>query len=71
MGFSDAALGSAIGRADGNIYEALWAYATRSPLNQPAFVQRVFKEQLSTILDKKYLEEGARTQRAGPVRAKL
>jgi hypothetical protein len=71
MGFSDEVLGSAIGRADGNIYEALWEYAKASPLNQPSFVQRVFDTQLSTILDRKFLEEGTRTQRAGPVRAKL
>jgi hypothetical protein len=52
-------------------YEALWEYAKASPLNKPAFVQRVFDTQLSTILDKEFLKAGAKAQHAGPGRAKL
>ncbi len=56
---------------DGNVYEALFAYAKASPLNDPAFVRRVRDTQLWNQLDREFLKKGAATQRAGPVRSKL
>jgi len=70
FGFSDNSLQSALGRYDGNVYEALYDYAKKSPLNEPAYIEEFHREHLSKVLDKEYLAQSKRRQRADPV-AKL
>jgi hypothetical protein len=67
FGFSDAVLQSTIGRADGGAYEALYATALRSPLNDPRFQQQLWREHLSGVVDLDMLREGERTQTGGAV----
>lgn len=69
--FSDNELQSAIGRADGNVYEALYDYAKKSPFSQPEYVQSVFADHLKDAIDRDYLREGRSKQRAGPPPSKL
>lgn len=67
FGFADRDLNSAIGRSDGNVYEALFAYAKANPLNKDAFVKRMWETCLKGTLDLKFLAEGKKTQRAAPL----
>lgn len=60
---TDTELKSAIGRYDGNVYEAIYAEARLSPLN--AGPRMVGWEHLERVVDKDFLREGARLQRAG------
>lgn len=71
FGFKDEELHSAIGRYDGNVYEALFDYARKSPLNSEAFVHRMWETCLKGQVDAKFLAEGRAKQRAGPVTSKL
>jgi hypothetical protein len=69
FGFTDETLNSAIGREDGNVYEALFAYAKSSPLNSDAFITRLRDSLLSKVLDTKFLQDGCKTQRIGAPKA--
>jgi acyl-CoA oxidase len=63
FGFSDNSLQSAIGRYDGNVYEALLDYARKSPLNEEAYIQEFWNEHLKDVLDRDYLKKNKSTQR--------
>eukprot|EP00937_MAST-01D_sp_MAST-1D-sp2_P001966 g1966.t1 len=56
FGFTDYALGSTLGRHDGNVYEAIYNEARLSPLNQSKTM--VGWERLRPILDTDFLREG-------------
>lgn len=62
FGFDDYQLQSTLGRYDGNVYEAIYNEAKRSPLNQTS--KMVGWEHLGEIFDKDFLREGMKTQRA-------
>lgn len=53
--YADRVLGSTIGRFDGNVYEALYESALRSPLNQIDPFEG-YHEYLSPHLDKEMLK---------------
>jgi len=55
--FADNSLGSTIGRSDGNVYEALYSVALRSPLNQTDPFDG-YKEYLQPYLDLDFLKKG-------------
>lgn len=61
FGFPNPA-GSTLGRQDGNVYEAIYATARKSPLNQSP--RMVGWEHLGPMLDLDFLREGMRTQHA-------
>jgi len=63
FGFSDNSLQSAIGRYDGNVYEALFDYAKKSPLNEESYIQEFWNEHLKDVLDREYLKKNKSTQR--------
>ena len=56
FGFTDYSLGSTIGRADGNVYEAIYNEARLSPLNQTRTM--VGWDRLRDIFDLQFLREG-------------
>jgi hypothetical protein len=61
--WSDRQLESLIALKSDDIYEALFDWSRRSPLNKPEYVERIHREVLSKFLDKEYLAKGnARTQ---------
>jgi len=63
LGYSDAQLGhSTLGREDGQVYEAIYDAARRSPLNG---TRMVGWDVLSPVVDMEFLRAGARTQRQG------
>lgn len=62
FGFSDAELKSTLGRYDGNVYEAIYEQAKRSPLNQSS--RMVGWEKFEKHLDLDILREGMRKQHA-------
>jgi len=49
FGFSDFALGSALGRADGRVYEALLAWAKEEPMNTEHSVTPAFEADLKPM----------------------
>lgn len=63
FGNSNAQLGSTLGRYDGDVYEAIYEEAKKSPLNQSAVM--IGWEDLSPNLDLDFLKEGKKTQHAG------
>jgi len=63
FGFSDNTLQSAIGRYDGNVYEALYDYAQKSPVNAPEYIEEFWNEHLKNVLDRDYLAKGKKVQR--------
>mmetsp|Transcript_75116 Transcript_75116/g.195752 ORF Transcript_75116/g.195752 Transcript_75116/m.195752 type:complete len:699 (-) Transcript_75116:219-2315(-) len=63
FGCSEDELKSTLGRHDGNVYEAIYNEAKLSPLN--ATPRMVGWEHLERVVDKDFLREGMRTQRAG------
>lgn len=69
FGFDDYQLQSTLGRADGNVYEAIYGEALLSPLNQTP--KMVGWEHLETIFDKDFLRAGMSKQRAGKNASKL
>jgi len=71
FGFTDSALGSAVGRYDGNVYEALYEYARNNPLNQDEYIQEVWRDSLSKVIDPEYLKQTRAEQRVGPISSKL
>merc|ERR1712072_919133 len=60
---SDHNLKSTLGRFDGNVYEAIYEEAGRSPLNRSE--KMVGWEHIGRVVDKDFLREGMKTQRAG------
>jgi acyl-CoA oxidase len=62
FGWDDNQLGSAIGRFDGNVYEAIYEMARSSPLNQSPKMEGW--DDFSTVLDLDFIREGMKTQRA-------
>ena len=60
--FDDDQLKSTLGRYDGNVYEAIYEEALKSPLNQSP--KMVGWESLSKVLDLDFIREGI-GQRAG------
>ena len=58
-GISDRQLGSCIARSDGKIYEAVYAWAQRSPLNRPAYVEQLHKETIGKHVNRDLLRQGA------------
>jgi acyl-CoA oxidase len=71
FGWKDSSLLSALGRYDGNVYEALYEYARQNPMNKEEYIDEVWREQLSKVLDKEYLKKGKEEQRVGPIVSKL
>jgi len=63
FGFPDSTLKSTLGRRDGNVYEAIYEAAKRSPLNQSN--RMVGWENLSTVIDLDFLRQGMAEQRQG------
>lgn len=66
--FSDAALESALGRRDGNVYETLYNWASQTPLNQKAAKEGGVDVEGYTKHVKKVLEGGVNTE---PMRSRL
>ena len=56
--FSDGTLNSALGKHDGNVYEALYASAKANPINQKVVFDGF--EHLQTVLDKDFIKEHAK-----------
>jgi acyl-CoA oxidase len=56
--WSDRQLESLIALKSDDIYEALFDWSKRSPLNKPEYVERIHKEVLSKFLNKEYLAKG-------------
>jgi len=69
FGWSDSELKSTLGRYDGNVYEAIYGEAKKSPLNENP--KMLGWEHLQPILDIEFLREGMKLQRAGLRSAKL
>jgi len=67
----DRVLQSALGRYDGNVYEALYWCAKNSPLNEPQYIETLWSTQLSKVLNAEYIKRSAQTQRAGAIASKL
>lgn len=65
--FPDKELKSTIGRFDGNVYEAIYEEAKKSPLNKPAVM--VGWDDYSKILDMDFIRRGMKEQRADPAAA--
>jgi len=65
LGYSDRALGSTLGRYDGNVYEAIYEQAKKNPLNVEGSAM-VGWEHFREVLDLDFLREGMEIQRAGP-----
>lgn len=61
---SDEQLGSTLGRYNGDVYEAIYDEAKKSPLNQAKVM--IGWEDFSPNLDLDFLREGKKTQHAGP-----
>lgn len=65
LGHSDKGLGhSTLGRYDGNVYEAIYARAKLSPLNNREGGRMLGWEHFAKVLDLDFLREGMKTQRA-------
>lgn len=64
--FSNSQLRSTLGRYDGDVYEAIYDEAKKSPLNRSEVM--LGWEDLSQHLDLTFLREGMKTQRAGDAR---
>lgn len=64
FGASNEQLGSTLGRYDGDVYEAIYEEAKKSPLNQSEVM--LGWEDFSPNLDLDFLREGKKTQHAGP-----
>ena len=71
FGWLDPQLQSAIGRADGNVYEAIYGEAKRCPLNTTAGGVMLGWEKLAPVLDLDFLRAGMKTQRVAPPGARL
>jgi len=65
FGMADSHLKSSIGRYDGNVYEAVYAEARRSPLNQSPKMQGW--DRFAEVLDLDFLREGMAEQRQGMI----
>lgn len=55
---SERIIHSCIARPTDDIYEALYDWSRRSPLNRPEYVERVHKEAMAKYLNKEYLKKG-------------
>jgi len=64
FGNSDVQLGSTLGRYDGDVYEAIYEEAKKSPLNQAEVM--LGWEDFSPNLDLDFLRDGKKVQHAGP-----
>ena len=64
--WSDRQLDSLIALKSDDIYEALFDWSKRSPLNKPEYVERIHKEVLSPFLNKEYLRKGSNSSGAAP-----
>jgi acyl-CoA oxidase len=64
FGFADSSLKSTVGRYDGNVYEAIYEEAKRSPLNTAESM--VGWEKLKPMLDMDFIRENSKTQRHVP-----
>ena len=58
-GISDRQLDSCIARSDGKTDEAVYAWAQRSPLNRPAYVEHLPKETIGKPINRDLLRQGA------------
>eukprot|EP00929_Paragymnodinium_shiwhaense_P121053 TRINITY_DN93170_c0_g1_i1.p1 TRINITY_DN93170_c0_g1~~TRINITY_DN93170_c0_g1_i1.p1 ORF type:complete len:697 (-),score=185.83 TRINITY_DN93170_c0_g1_i1:363-2453(-) len=67
--FPDDALESTLGRYDGNVYEAIYDEARKSPLNKTS--RMIGWEYLAPHVDKDFLKDGMKKQRAGANASKL
>merc|ERR1712098_775164 len=63
FGITDWNLKSTLGRYDGNIYEAIYEEARRSPLNQSP--KMVGWDHFAEVLDLDFLRDGMQEQRQG------
>lgn len=63
FGFTDWNLRSTLGRFDGNVYEAIYAEARNSPLNQDR--KMIAWEKFAEILDLDFIRKGMAEQRQG------
>lgn len=59
----DRVLHSALGRYDGNVYEALYDFAKNNPLNKEEYIQDLFHSHLKKVLDVDYLQKTKSQQR--------
>jgi len=68
--FPDNALNSALGRRDGNVYEALFSSTKLNPINDPANEPfDGYKEVLRPVLDLEFIKDHAELVRQGPIGA--
>jgi acyl-CoA oxidase len=65
----DRVLNSTIGRADGNVYEALYSAAQKSDMNRTDPFDG-YKEYLQPRLDKEFLQRGNRAYTAEEINTK-
>jgi len=63
FGFTDNTLQSAIGRYDGNVYEALFDYAKKNPLNEESYIEEFWNEHLKNVLDRDFIKKNKTSQR--------
>eukprot|EP00747_Dinoflagellata_sp_TGD_P107607 gnl/TRDRNA2_/TRDRNA2_170171_c0_seq5.p1 gnl/TRDRNA2_/TRDRNA2_170171_c0~~gnl/TRDRNA2_/TRDRNA2_170171_c0_seq5.p1 ORF type:complete len:509 (+),score=123.57 gnl/TRDRNA2_/TRDRNA2_170171_c0_seq5:121-1527(+) len=63
FGFTDDQLNSTLGRYDGNVYEAIYEQAKKSPLNKST--KMLGWEHVAEIVDLDFLRKGMKTQHAG------
>jgi len=68
FGFADSLLKSTLGRADGNVYEAIYEEAQHNPLNVSRMVGW---EHLAPMMDLEFMRENMKTQRQGANGSKL
>ena len=58
--FSERIIHSCIARDSDDIYEALFDWSRKSPLNKPEYVETIHKQVLSKLLNAPYLAQGAK-----------
>jgi acyl-CoA oxidase len=58
FGITDRQLASSIARKDGDVYDTVFKWAVKSPLNKPEYVAAVHRDYLEPFLNKKYLAQG-------------
>jgi len=64
FGFTDSQLDSTLGRADGNVYEAIYSSVSENPLNGSP--KMVGWESWSTVLDLEFLKDEEKKQKIAP-----
>ena len=71
FGFLDSQLDSTLGRADGNVYEAIYDAAKENPLNLNDGGKMVGWDTYAAVLDLDFLKETEKRQRVAAVSARL